>query len=139
MTNKGLDLAGLKELHNEAFAPMVQQMGIEAVEITDTGARFHIPATDFIMRTGDIVCGQAIASIADAVGVMALFAHNEEPRIMTTVDMTTHFMRPLSRGMLEARTIILSNGRRMANVRIEIYQEGLEKIAGSTTCAYVYV
>jgi len=139
MSNKGLNIDGLKVLHGEAFAPMVQQMGIEPVEITENGARFHIPATDFIMRTGDIVCGQAIASIADTVGVMALFAHNEEARIMTTVDMTTHFMRPLSKGMLEAHAIIMSNGRRMANVRIEIYQEGSEKIAGSTTCAYVYV
>lgn len=139
MAAKGLDLDGLKKLHNEAFAPMVQQMGIETVEITDRGARFHIPATEYIMRTGDIVCGQAIASIADTVGVMTLFAHNEEERIMMTVDMTTHFMRPLAKGMLEAEAFILSNGRRMANVRIEIRQEGSEKIAGSTTCAYVYV
>jgi len=139
MSNKGLDIDGLKKLHGEAFAPMVQQMGIETVEITNTGARFHIPATEFIMRTGNIVCGQAIAAIADTVGVMTLFAHNEEERIMTTVDMTTHFMRPLVKGTLEAEAFILSNGRRMANVRIEIRQEGSEKLAGSTTCAYVYV
>jgi len=139
MTNKGLDLEGLRNLRAQAFAPMVQQLEIEPVEITDKGARFDIPATDFIMRTGDIVCGQAVASIADTVGVMALFAHNEEQRIMTTVDMTTHFMRPLAKGMLEAEAVILSNGRRMANVRIEIRQKGSEKLAGTTTCAYVYV
>jgi len=139
MANKGLDIEGLKILRAEAFAAMVQQLEIEPVEITESGAKFHIPATDFIMRTGDIVCGQAIASIADTVGVMALFAHNEEARIMTTVDMTTHFMRPLSKGMMVAEAFILSNGRRMANVRIEIRQEGSEKLAGSTTCAYVYV
>lgn len=139
MNNKGLDLDGIKKLRGEAFAPMVQQLRIEPVEITDRGARFEIPASDFIMRVGDIVCGQAIASIADTVGVMTLFAHNEESRIMTTVDMTTHFMRPLSKGMLEAEANILSNGKRMANVRIDIRQLGSEKLAGTATCAYVYV
>jgi uncharacterized protein (TIGR00369 family) len=139
MGNKGLDLKGMRTLRGEAFAPMVQQLEIEPVEITADGARFEIPAGEFVMRTGEIVCGQAIASIADTIGVMTLFAHNEEPRIMTTVDMTTHFMRPLARGMIEAQAFILSNGRRMATVRIEIKQQGSEKIAGTTTCAYVYV
>ena len=118
---------------------MIQQLCIEPIEITERGARFEIPATELIMRTGEIVCGQAVASIADTVGVMALFAHNEDPRIMTTVDMTTHFMRPMGAGTLEADAIILSNGRRMANVRVDIKSGGSEKIAGTSTCAYVYV
>ena len=139
MNKKGLDLEGLRKLRKQAFAPMVQKLGIEPVEITSQGARFDIPATDFIMRTGDIVCGQAVASIADTAGVMTLFAHNQEPRVMTTVDMTTHFMRPLDRGLLEAEAVILSNGRRMANVRIDIRSKGSSKIAGTTTCANVYV
>lgn len=136
---KGLDLDGLRDFRAKAFAPMIQQLEIEPIEVTATGARFEIPASDFVMRTGDIVCGQAIASIADTVGVMALFAHNEKPRIMTTVDMTTHFIRALSKGVLEAEAVIQSNGRLMANVRIEIRQQGSDKLAGTTTCAYVYV
>ncbi len=139
MSNKGLDLEGLKKLCDDVFAPMVQQLGIEPEEITKTGARFSVPAGDFVMRVGGVVCGQAVASIADTVGVMTLFAHNEEQRIMTTVDMTTHFLRPLVKGSLEVEVFILSNGRRMANVRIEIRQHGSEKLAGTTTCAYVYV
>ncbi len=139
MSNKGLNLEQLRDMRAKVFAPMVQQLEIDPVEIIDNGARFTIPAGEFVMRTGDIVCGQAIAAIADTVGVMTLFAHNEEQRIMTTVDMTTHFMRPLAKGIMEAEAIILSNGRRMANVRIEIRQQGSEKLAGSTTCAYVYV
>ena len=139
MTNKGLDLDALRSMRTTVLAPLVQQLEINPVEITKTGAKFEIPASIYVMRTGDIVCGQAIAAIADTVGVMALFAHNEEQRIMTTVDMTTHFMRPLSKGIMEAEAFIQSNGKRMANVRIEIRQQGSEKLAGSTTCAYVYV
>lgn len=139
MSDAGLDLEGLKKLYGDVFAPMIQQMEIEAVEITEAGARFEVPAGDFVMRTGDIVCGQAIASIADTVGVMTLFAHNAEQRIMTTVDMTTHFMRPLAKGTMVFDATILSNGRRMATVRIEARQSDSEKTAATTTCAYVYV
>lgn len=139
MTQAGMDLDGLKSLYGEVFAPMIQQLEIEPVEITESGARFKVPAGDFVMRTGGIVCGQAIASIADTVGVMTLFAHNEEERIMTTVDMTTHFMRPLMAGEMMFEAFILSNGRRMATVRVESRQAESEKTAATTTCAYVYV
>lgn len=139
MSNEGLDLDALRAMRTTVFAPLVQQLEINPTAITNTGAKFEIPASDYVIRTGDIVCGQAVAAIADTVGVMALFAHNEEQRIMTTVDMTTHFMRPLLKGMMEAEAFIQSNGKRMANVRVEIRQQGSEKLAGSTTCAYVYV
>lgn len=134
-----MSVSDLLALRDKSFAPMILQLGIEPVEVTETGASFEIPASDHVIRTGGIVCGQAVAAIADTVGVMTLFAHNDQPRIMTTVDMTTHFMRPLSEGLLEAEAIILSNGKRMATVRIDIRQAGGEKTAGTTTCGYVYV
>lgn len=139
MPNEALDIDGLKALSKDVFAPMIQAMNIEPCEVTPTGAKFLVPENEFIMRVGDIVCGQALSSIADTVGVMALFAHNSPPRQMTTVDMTTHFMRPLFAGTLEVEAVIISNGRRMATVRIDIRQQGKDKVAAATTCAYVYV
>ena len=139
MSQDALDISGLKELATEVFAPMIQAMKIEPHSITETGARFLVPENDFIMRVGDIVCGQALASIADTVGVMALFAHNAPARQMTTVDMTTHFMRPLFAGILDVEATIVSNGRRMATVRIDIRQQGQKKIAAATTCCYAYL
>ena len=121
------------------FAPMIQQLKIEPSDLSPTGANFSLRATDFIMRSGDIVCGQAIASVADTVGVLTLVGHNSEERMLTTVDMTTHFMRPLPKGTIEAHTRILSNGRRMATVFVEFRQQGTEKVAASCTCAYAYL
>ena len=134
-----MDIQGLKQLHDEVFAPMITAIGIIPDEITEGGARFLVPENKFIMRTGDIVCGQALASIADTVGVMALFAHNSPQRFMTTIDMTTHFMRPLMKGGLEANARILSNGRRLATVFVEFRQIGSEKLASTSTCCYAYI
>lgn len=121
------------------FAPMIHQLGIETQGLSESGAHFNIPATDFMMRGGDIVCGQAIASIADTAGVLTLYGHNDAERLLTTVDMTTHFMRPLTKGTMDVETRILSNGRRLATVFVEFRQQGSAKVAASATCAYAYL
>ena len=130
---------GMKEFLAREFAPMIQQLAIEPEAVSQTGARFLVPDNDFIMRSQNIVCGQAIASIADTVGVLTLQAHNSPQRMMTTIDMTSHFMRPLFDGGLQIDTRILSNGRRLATVFIEVRQVGSDKLAASSTCAYAYL
>ncbi|MEM8749895.1 MAG: PaaI family thioesterase [Pseudomonadota bacterium] len=139
MANKGVDIEGMNRLLDTVFAPMIQALNIEPRTISDQGVGFFVPDNAFMMRAGDIVCGQAIASIADTVGVLTLFAHNPTERFMSTVDMTTHFMRPLFNGGLQVDTTILSNGRRMATVSVDVRQHGSEKLAAKTTCAYAYV
>ena len=121
------------------FAPMIQQLEIQPQSISDSGASFEVPDNGFIMRSGDIVCGQAVASIADTVGVLTLIGHNPELRLLTTIDMMTHFMRPLFKGGLQVDTRILSNGRRLASVFIELRQTGSQKLAATSTCAYAYL
>lgn len=132
-------LKEIKQFLEREFAPMILQLGIEPTSLSETGAQFTVPASDFMMRGGDIVCGQAIASIADTAGVLTLCAHNASERLLTTVDMTTHFMRPLSKGTIEVDARILSNGRRLATVFLEFRQQGTEKVAASSTCAYAYL
>ncbi|MEM7068362.1 MAG: PaaI family thioesterase, partial [Pseudomonadota bacterium] len=119
--------------------PMVQQINIAPVSITENGALFRVPESPFIARSDGIICGQATSSIADTVGVLALFAHNTPQRFMTTVDMTSNFMRPLQNCELDVEAIIQSNGKRMANVRVEIRQENSNKLAMASTCTYAYV
>ncbi|MDD9909578.1 MAG: PaaI family thioesterase [Ahrensia sp.] len=137
--NSEARIALLNDMLADVFAPMIQAMNITPIEITGDGARFEVPQNADIVRGGDIICGQAIAAIADTVGVLALSAHNAPAREMTTVDMTTHFTRPLFLGPLDITASIVSNGRRMATVRIEARQKGEEKIGAVSTCAYAYV
>ena len=129
----------MKDFLSEAFAPWVQQLNIEPAAITETGAVFNVPASGTLARTGGIVCGQALSAIADTIGVLTLIGHNNDDRIMTTVDMTTHFMRPVMTGDVEATVTLLSNGRRMATARIDIRQAGNPKVCAGATCAYAYV
>lgn len=133
---------GVPEMQNllaEAFAPWIQQLKIMPLEVSAQGGRFELPENADLSREGGIVCGQAIAAVADTVGVLCLSAHNGRFRQVTTVDMTTHFMRPLMKGGVEAEVTILSNGRRMATLRVDFRQSGKEKICAGATCAYAYL
>lgn len=122
-----------------AFAPWVQDLGIEVAELTETGGVFRLPDNPRLSRSGGIVCGQAIGAVADTVSVLALMGLNGRFRNCTTVDMTTHFMRPIMAGGAEAVVTAISNGRRMAVTRVEFRQIGAEKVAASATCAFAYL
>ncbi|WP_282605153.1 PaaI family thioesterase [Pelagibius sp. Alg239-R121] len=129
----------MQALLEDVFAPWIQELKIVAVEVTHQGGRFELPENADLSREGGIICGQAIAAVADTVGVLSLSAHNGRFRQVTTVDMTTHFMRPLMKGSVEAEVTILSNGRRMATLRVDFRQAGKEKICAGATCAYAYL
>mgnify|MGYP001812162939 FL=1 len=139
MAGEPLSTGEVASFFDKAFAPWVKALNIEPVEITPDGARFNIPAGDDLARIGGMVCGQAVSAIADTAGVLTLIAHNADDRLMTTVDMTTHFMRPLKTGDIEATVSVLSNGRRMATCRIDFRQAGGDKVCACATCAYAYV
>lgn len=135
-------LADAEALLAEIFAPWVQALGLRPVALEADGARFVLPGTPALSRGGGegggVVCGQAIGAAADTASVVALCALNGRLRPCTTVDMTTHFMRPLPEGDVEIQVTALSNGRRMATTRAEFRSPG-GKLAATATCAFAYL
>lgn len=129
----------LETLLRDAFAPWIHHLNLQIGDITETGATFALPENPDLSREGGIVCGQSIAAAADTVGVLALAARNNRYRQMTTVDMTSNFMRPLMNGDVRIGATILSNGRRMATVRVDFWQKDPAKIGATATCVYAYL
>ncbi len=133
----------MKSLLAEVFAPWIQTLGIVPLANTDTGASFRLPENSDLVRGGGdgpgVVCGQAVAAVADTASVLALSALNGRFRNCTTVDMTTHFLRPMPLGDVDVRVEAVSNGRRMAVTRAEFRAAGSEKLAATATCAFAYL
>jgi len=127
----------------EIFAPWIQALSITPLAQTATGATFILPENSALVRTGGdgpaVVCGQAVASAADTASVLALSGLNGRFRNCTTVDMTTHFMRPLMLGDVEITVEALSNGRRMAVTKAEFRAKGSPKLAATATCTFAYL
>lgn len=126
----------------EIFAPWVQALGLRVTAVDETGARFLLPANPALTRGGGegsgTVCGQAVAAAADSVSVVALAAHNGRFRPCTTIDMTTHYLRPLPEGDVEIAVTLLSNGRRMAATRAE-FRSSAARLGATATCAFAYL
>ena len=125
------------------FAPWVQELGIETLEVGENGARFRLPENPALVRQNRegpaIFCGQAIAAVADTASVLTLCLLNRRIRNCTTVDMTTHFLRPIPLGDVEVRIEAVSNGRRMAVTRAGFHAGGSPRAAAVATCSFAYL
>lgn len=137
-----LSVADTQALLGEYFAPWIQAMNIEVLETGPAGSTFRLPASDDLMRSGGghkVLCGQALASAADTISALTLTAANGRFRNCTTVDMTVHFARPVLDSATILTTEIVSNGRRMATLRVAAAPEGAAKTAAVATLAFAYL
>jgi uncharacterized protein (TIGR00369 family) len=137
MSDFGVDQAN--DLLKRIFAPWIVDLGLRAESFDDKGGTFVLPDNPRLVHVGGVVCGQATASAADTVSVVTLAAMNGRFRICTTVDLTTHFIRPLPPGDIEIHANVISNGKRMAFVRVEQRAKGDTRVAVSATMAFAYM
>ena len=132
----------VNRLHDEVFAPWIRALGLRAVAVEPERVHFVMPANADLSRRGGegggVVCGQALASAADTCSVLSLAALNGVFRPCTTVDLSTHFLRPLPEGDVEITVMPLSRGRRMATVRAEFRAPG-GKLAATATAAFAFL
>ncbi len=134
-----LSIADTKSLTDKIFAPWIKELGLEPISFDERGGNFRLPENPALVHVGGVVCGQAIASAADTAVVAALVALNGRLRMCTTVDFTTHFIRPIPPGAVDIRVDVLSNGKRMAYLRVEFRAEGSEKLAATVTSTFAYL
>ncbi len=122
-------IADAQRVLGEVFAPWVQDLNlsIEGFDFTpppggsadwQPGAILRMPFSERLCRTGGVVCGQALMAFADTAMVLANLAANRSFRPMTTVDQTTHFMRPVSASDVLADARVVRLGRTMSFGRI---------------------
>lgn len=123
----------------KVFAPWVADLGLKPLAFDETGGDFLLPDNGRLVHFGGLICGQATAAAADTCSVATLTALNGRFRACTTVDLTTHFIRPLKPGDVSIRVDVLSNGRRMAYTRVEMRAKGEARVAVSATSAFAYL
>ncbi|MEO3385463.1 PaaI family thioesterase [Mesorhizobium sp. CAU 1741] len=133
------DLQEAEETLAKVFAPWIVELGLKPVAFDAKGGSFVLPRNDRLVHIGGVICGQATASAADTAAVVTLAALNGRMRMCTTVDLTTHFIRPLKPGDVDIRVDVLSNGKRMAYTRVEMRASGDERVAVTAASAFAYL
>ena len=140
----GLEAAGW--IMSEIVASWVQDLGLllEAVEAGrpkgapadwQPGAVLRLPFSNKVCRDGGVVCGQALMALADTAMVIACAAAWNGYRAMSTIDQTTHFLRPVNFDVV-ADARIVRIGRNTSFGRATLYAAADRRPVGMVSSAY---
>jgi uncharacterized protein (TIGR00369 family) len=103
--------------------PYAQLLGINFEDAARGAATLSMRARPELERFGGIMHGGALASLADTASAFAVLS-TLEPAVQTvTVDLTLHYLRPVTEGNLTARARVVRGGRRVATVSVEVFDE----------------
>jgi uncharacterized protein (TIGR00369 family) len=116
--------------------PFAKLLGIEVESVEAGHAVLTMKMRDDLKRNGGIAHGGAVATLIDsamAFAIMPLLAENEHSM---TVDLTIHYLRPVSEGSARAIARIVRAGKRVITVSAELF-DGNEKLAATAISTYL--
>jgi uncharacterized protein (TIGR00369 family) len=121
----------------EWFAPWVQALGLKVESFADGEVTLRLPQNPDLSRVGGMVCGQALMSAADTAMVLAIVTRLGNQRPMTTVQLNTSFLKPLSNQDALVTARVLRAGKSLVFGEIDIVGEadGKSVCRASTTYA----
>ncbi len=121
-----------------AAVPFLQLLGVQVESVGAGTATLLLPVRDELKRNDGIIHGGAIASVIDsafAFAIIPLLAENERT---VTVDLTIHYLRPLSGGVAKAVAHVIRAGRRVITVSAELFDEN-EKLTATALSTYLRI
>ena len=143
MTEQSLAAKEAMAQVDHTFAPWVADLGLTLLECSRAQAKLRLPENKALeLRDGPgvgIICGQAMAAIADTACVYALTGANGRFRNCTTTDMSVRFARPLPGGDVDVRVDLESNGRKLAVCRVTLMAASSPKTAALATATFMYL
>ena len=118
--------------------PFLKLLGIEAEHVGPGTATLLLPVRDELTRNDRIIHGGAIASVIDSAFAFAIIPILAENERTVTVDLTIHYLRPLSGGVAKAIARVIRAGRRVITVSAELFDEN-EKLAATALSTYLRI
>lgn len=127
----------LQGLLADWFAPWIQAMGLRVESFTDGEVTLRLPQSDQLSRVGGMLCGQAMMSAADTAMVLAIVTQLGTHRPMTTVQLNTSFLKPLSGQDARITARVVRAGKNLVFGEIDIVgaRDGKSVCRASTTYA----
>lgn len=110
----------LQGLLADWFAPWIQAMGLKVESFSDGEVTLRLPQNDQLSRVGGMLCGQAMMSAADTAMVLAIVTQLGTQRPMTTVQLNTSFLKPLSNQDARITARVIRAGKSLVFGEIDI-------------------
>ena len=116
--------------------PFAKLLGIE-VDASEPGhAVLSMKLRDDLMRNNEIAHGGAIATLIDSAMAIAIMAQLAENERTVTVDLTIHYLRPLSAGTAKASARVVRAGRKVITVSAELFDQN-DKLSATAISTYL--
>src|SRR5215207_7031308 len=116
--------------------PFAQLLGIKVDSMEPGHAVLSLEMRDDLKRNGGIAHGGVAASLIDSAMAMAIEPLLAENQSTTTVDLTIHYLRPLSDGVARASARVVRAGRRVITVSAELFDNN-DKLAATAISTYL--
>ncbi|HJU56441.1 MAG TPA: PaaI family thioesterase, partial [Pyrinomonadaceae bacterium] len=113
--------------------PYARLLGMELGELRRGAATLHLEARDELKRNRGILHGGVVASLADTAAAFAILTLTEPGQSSTTVDLTVHYLRPLSEGRATARARVVRAGLRIMVISVDVFDENQALAATALT------
>jgi len=116
--------------------PFAKLLGIEVDSVEPGHAVLSMKLRDDLMRNSGIAHGGAIATLIDSAMAIAIMAQLEENESTVTVDLTIHYLRPISSGTARASARVVRFGRRVITVSAELFDDA-GKLSATAISTYL--
>ena len=116
--------------------PFAKLLGIKVDSMEPGHAVLSMEMRDDLKRNGGIAHGGVVASLIDSAMAMAIQPMLAENESTITVDLTIHYLRPLSEGVARASARVVRAGRRVVTVSAELFDHQ-DKLAATAISTYL--
>jgi uncharacterized protein (TIGR00369 family) len=134
-TQSFADLEMLQAALTSVFAEWVQRLDLRVLEARAGEVVLALPVTREHVHAGGVLCGQTMMAAADTAMVLAVMTRLGGFRPMTTVQLQTSFLRPVSGTSGACRVVarVLRMGKNLVFGEVQIINADDELAAHATT------
>ena len=116
--------------------PYARLMGIQLEEVAEGRSVLTMPIRDDLKQNHGVVHGGAIASLIDSAMAFAIIPLLAEKERTTTVDLTIHYLRPMTGGVAKSTARVVRVGRRVVVVSAEVVDHN-DKLVATAISTYL--
>ena len=116
--------------------PFAKLLGIEADLVEPGHAVLSMNVREELMRNHGIAHGGAVAALIDSAMAFAIVRLLDEGERTVTVDLTIHYLRPVTEGTTRASARVVRAGKRVITVSAELFDHQ-GKLAATAISTYL--
>jgi acyl-CoA thioesterase len=109
--------------------PFAQLMGMELVDIRPDEAVIKINMRDDLRQPSGVLHGGVTATLIDTAMAFAVRTRLEDHEFTATIDLTVHYLRPHTSGIVTCTAKVVRAGKRIFTVSAEAINEEGKLIA----------